>query len=188
MMGSSNDPVEISVHFGPDEWSETGLAALVGSYQDMLHAMGASAKDTVTQVNKQEGGSVSIRVSWDRRGTVMHTMTGLDDAGRLVPHGNKPGLLMYTEKDGETYLELPASSLQPCRTLSFRHLDRRTQAIGGTGLQFHGPGLPVLLPACWLLSAALAGSFAREETNCARTASHDAHWSAGFRRPAWRFR
>ena len=108
MMGSSNDPVEISVHFGPDEWSETGLAALVGSYQDMLHSMGASAKDTVTQVNKQEGGSVSIRVSWDRRGTVMHTMTGLDDAGRLVPHGNKPGLLMYTEKDGETYLELPA--------------------------------------------------------------------------------
>ncbi len=107
MMGSSNDPVEISVHFGPDDWTETRLTALVGSYQDKLHAMGAPAKDTVTQIDKREDGSVSIRVSWDRRGTVRNTMTGEDAAGRLVPHGNKPGLIMHTEQDGETYLEVP---------------------------------------------------------------------------------
>ncbi|WP_207345355.1 hypothetical protein [Arthrobacter sp. E3] len=109
MTDSSSKPVEISVHFGPDEWNETGLAALVASYQDMIQAMGAPMKDTVTHVDKQEDGSVRIRVSWDRRGTVIQTMTGKDAAGRLVPHGNEPGLIMYTEEDGATYLELPGT-------------------------------------------------------------------------------
>lgn len=107
MMDSGNEPVEISMHFSPEDWTEASLAALVGSYQAKLQAMGAPPQEILTHVDKQEDGSVDVNVSWDRRGTVMHTMTGRDAAGRLVPHGNKPGLIMYTEENGETYLEVP---------------------------------------------------------------------------------
>ncbi|MDJ0315182.1 hypothetical protein [Arthrobacter sp. H35-D1] len=139
MMGSSNDPVEISVHFGPDDWTETRLAMLVGSYQDRLRGMGAPAKDIVTEVDKQEDGSVRIHVSWNRRGTVMHTMTGRDASGRLVPDGDRPGLIMYTEDDGETYLEVPEKqSTAPPDPVAWARQTGRTT--------YRGPGNAVPWP------------------------------------------
>lgn len=105
MIDSGNDPVEISIHFGPDGWTEKGLADLVSSYQGKLRAMGAPAEEIVTQIDKREGGSGSIRVSWDRRGTSGPAMTGGDASGRVVPEGNEPGLTRYTEESGETYME-----------------------------------------------------------------------------------
>ena len=151
MMGSSNDPVEISVHFGPDDWTETRLAMLVGSYQDKLRGMGAPAKDIVTEVDKQEDGSVRIHVSWNRRSTVMHTMTGQDASGRLVPDGDRPGLIMRTEDDGETYLEVPEEKLSslPDPVEWTRRMDGATHRDEGAGV----PWIRFVVMAAGLVTA-----------------------------------
>ena len=106
MIDSGNEPVEISMHFSPEDWTETSLAAVVSSYQDKVRAMGAPPKDVITQVERLGDGSVSVHVSWDRRGTVMDPMTGDEVSGGPFTEGSRPGLIMYTEEDGETFVEL----------------------------------------------------------------------------------
>lgn len=106
MIESGNEPVEVSTHISPEDWTEATLGGLVGSYQDRVRAMGAPPEDVVTQVERLGDGSVSVRVSWDRRGTAMDPMAGDGASGGLEPDGSKPGLIMYTEEDGETFIEL----------------------------------------------------------------------------------
>lgn len=106
MTNSVGEPVEISMNFGPGEWTETTLAALVGTYQKNVEAMGAATAEVLTRVDRFADGSASVQVSWDRRGTIMNPMTGEDVSGGLAPDGSRPGLIMYTEENGETFVEL----------------------------------------------------------------------------------
>ena len=106
MMDSGNEPVEISMHFSPEDWTEASLATLVSSYQDKVQAMGAALEDVITQVERLGDGSVNVQVSWDRRSTVTDPMTGEDVSGGADTFGSKSALIMYTEEEDETFVEL----------------------------------------------------------------------------------
>lgn len=58
------EPVEISTRMRPGEWTEASLEELVNSYRTRILEMGASASDIVTDVERNDDGSVKVAVSW----------------------------------------------------------------------------------------------------------------------------
>lgn len=58
------EPVEISTRMRPGEWTEASLEELVNSYRTRIVEMGASASDIVTDVERNDDGSVKVAVSW----------------------------------------------------------------------------------------------------------------------------
>ncbi|HEX7202577.1 MAG TPA: hypothetical protein VF249_07395 [Arthrobacter sp.] len=60
------EPVEISTRMRPGEWTEASLEELVNSYRTRIVEMGASASDVVTDIERNDDGSVRVAVSWDK--------------------------------------------------------------------------------------------------------------------------
>jgi hypothetical protein len=60
------EPVEISTRMRPGEWTEASLEKLVNSYRTRIVEMGASASDVVTDIERNDDGSVRVAVSWDK--------------------------------------------------------------------------------------------------------------------------
>jgi hypothetical protein len=58
------EPVEISTRMRPGEWTEASLEELVNSYRKRILEMGASAADIVTDIDRNDDGSVRVAVSW----------------------------------------------------------------------------------------------------------------------------
>jgi len=58
------EPVEISTRMRPGEWTEASLEELVASYRARIVDMGASLADVVTDVERNDDGSVKVAVSW----------------------------------------------------------------------------------------------------------------------------
>lgn len=58
------EPVEISTRMRPGEWTEASVQDLVASYRARLQEMGAAASDVVTEVEKDDDGSVKVNVKW----------------------------------------------------------------------------------------------------------------------------
>ncbi|VXC07284.1 conserved hypothetical protein [Arthrobacter sp. 9AX] len=60
------EPVEISTRMRPGEWTEASLEELVNSYRQRIVEMGASVTDVVTDIDRNDDGSVRVAVSWDK--------------------------------------------------------------------------------------------------------------------------
>ncbi|WP_236782959.1 hypothetical protein [Arthrobacter sp. QXT-31] len=60
------EPVEISTRMRPGEWTEASLEELVTTYRAKILAMGASVSDVVTEVVRNDDGSVAVAVSWNK--------------------------------------------------------------------------------------------------------------------------
>ncbi|MHC6594142.1 hypothetical protein [Arthrobacter sp. C152] len=58
------EPVEISTRMRPGEWTEASLEELVGTYRTRIAEMGAPAADIVTDIERNDDGSVKVAVSW----------------------------------------------------------------------------------------------------------------------------
>ncbi|TLM82751.1 hypothetical protein FDW83_12460 [Pseudarthrobacter sp. NamE2] len=58
------EPVEISTRMRPGEWTEASLEELVNSYRHRIVEMGASVSDIVTDIERNDDGSVRVAVSW----------------------------------------------------------------------------------------------------------------------------
>ncbi|ACL41178.1 hypothetical protein Achl_3217 [Pseudarthrobacter chlorophenolicus A6] len=58
------EPVEISTRMRPGEWTEASLEELVASYRTRIMDMGASLADVVTDIERNDDGSVKVAVSW----------------------------------------------------------------------------------------------------------------------------
>ncbi|WP_258803403.1 hypothetical protein [Pseudarthrobacter sp. NS4] len=60
------EPVEISTRMRPGEWTEASLEELVNTYRTRIVEMGASMSDVVTDIQRNDDGSVRVAVSWDK--------------------------------------------------------------------------------------------------------------------------
>lgn len=60
------EPVEISTRMRPGEWTEASLEELVTTYRAKILAMGAAVSEVVTEVVRNDDGSVAVAVSWSR--------------------------------------------------------------------------------------------------------------------------
>jgi hypothetical protein len=60
------EPVEISTRMRPGEWTEASLEELVTTYRAKILAMGAAVQEVVTDVERNDDGSVKVVVSWDK--------------------------------------------------------------------------------------------------------------------------
>jgi hypothetical protein len=60
------EPVEISTRMRPGDWTEESLQELVAKYQADLQQMGASPEAVVTDISRNDDGSVSVIVSWNK--------------------------------------------------------------------------------------------------------------------------
>ena len=60
------EPVEISTRMRPGEWTESSLEELVTTYRAKIMAMGAAVSEVVTEVLRNDDGSVAITVSWNK--------------------------------------------------------------------------------------------------------------------------
>jgi hypothetical protein len=58
------EPVEISTRMRPGEWTEASLEELLTTYRAKILAMGATAYEVVSEVERNDDGSVKIAVSW----------------------------------------------------------------------------------------------------------------------------
>ena len=58
------EPVEISTRMRPGEWTEASLEELVNTYRTRIAEMGAPAADIVTDIERNDDGSVKVAVSW----------------------------------------------------------------------------------------------------------------------------
>lgn len=60
------EPVEISTRMRPGEWTESSLEELVTTYRARILAMGAAVPEVVTEVVRNDDGSVAVSVAWNR--------------------------------------------------------------------------------------------------------------------------
>ena len=60
------EPVEISTRMRPGEWTESSLEELVTTYRAKILAMGAAVPEVVTEVVRNDDGSVAVSVSWNK--------------------------------------------------------------------------------------------------------------------------
>jgi hypothetical protein len=60
------EPVEISTRMRPGEWTEASLEELVTTYKAKILAMGATVSEVVTEVVRNDDGSVAVAVSWNK--------------------------------------------------------------------------------------------------------------------------
>ncbi|MDQ0632536.1 hypothetical protein QFZ40_000445 [Arthrobacter pascens] len=58
------EPVEISTRMRPGEWTEASLEELITTYRAKILAMGATVYEVVTEVERNDDGSVEVAVSW----------------------------------------------------------------------------------------------------------------------------
>jgi hypothetical protein len=58
------EPVEISTRMRPGEWTESSLEELATTYRAKILAMGASVSEVVTDIERNDDGSVKVAVSW----------------------------------------------------------------------------------------------------------------------------
>lgn len=58
------EPVEISTRMRPGEWTESSLEELLTTYRAKILAMGAGVSEVVTEVERNDDGSVKVAVSW----------------------------------------------------------------------------------------------------------------------------
>ena len=58
------EPVEISTRMRPGEWTESSLEELVTTYRAKILAMGAGVAEVMTDVERNDDGSVKVVVSW----------------------------------------------------------------------------------------------------------------------------
>lgn len=63
------EPVEISTRMRPGEWTEASLEELVTTYRAKILAMGASVPEVVTDIERNDDGSVVVAVSWAKPAT-----------------------------------------------------------------------------------------------------------------------
>lgn len=87
------EPVEISTRMRPGEWTESSLEELVTTYRAKILAMGASASEVVTDVERNDDGSVEVAVSWAKpaaadEGVVDGTAERNDTAARDAAERN----------------------------------------------------------------------------------------------------
>ena len=69
------EPVEISTRMRPGEWTESSLEELVTTYRAKILAMGAGVSEVVTEVERNDDGSVKVAVSWANPATADGTVT-----------------------------------------------------------------------------------------------------------------
>ena len=60
------EPVEISTRMRPGEWTEASLEELVTTYRAKILAMGAAVSEVLTEVVRNDDGSVAVAVSWNK--------------------------------------------------------------------------------------------------------------------------
>ena len=60
------EPVEISTRMRPGEWTEDSLVELVDTYRARMVGMGAPAAEVVTDIDRNDDGSVKVVVSWTK--------------------------------------------------------------------------------------------------------------------------
>jgi hypothetical protein len=60
------EPVEISTRMRPGEWTEDSLVELVDTYRARMAEMGAPAAEVVTEIERNDDGSVKVVVSWTK--------------------------------------------------------------------------------------------------------------------------
>ena len=70
------EPVEISTRMRPGEWTESSLEELVTTYRAKLMGMGASVADIVTEVDRNDDGSVRVFVAWRKDDAPNEAATG----------------------------------------------------------------------------------------------------------------
>ena len=70
------EPVEISTRMRPGEWTESSLEELVTTYRAKLMGMGAGVADIITEVDRNDDGSVRVSVSWRKDETANEAATG----------------------------------------------------------------------------------------------------------------
>lgn len=70
------EPVEISTRMRPGEWTESSLEELVTTYRAKLMGMGASVADIVTEVERNDDGSVRVFVAWRKDDAANEAATG----------------------------------------------------------------------------------------------------------------
>ncbi|GAB16359.1 hypothetical protein ARGLB_118_00230 [Arthrobacter globiformis NBRC 12137] len=83
------EPVEISTRMRPGEWTESSLEELVTTYRAKILAMGAAVSEVLTEVVRNDDGSVSVSVSWNKGayadepegGAFTNTESKVDTAG-----------------------------------------------------------------------------------------------------------
>ncbi|WP_427172474.1 hypothetical protein [Arthrobacter sp. 92] len=83
------DPVEISTRMRPGEWTEKSLEEVITLYRAKLMEMGAVAGEIVTEVERDDDGSVSVALSWSRIPARHAAPAGGNPAGR-TPAGASP--------------------------------------------------------------------------------------------------
>lgn len=60
------EPVEISTRMRPGEWTESSLEELVTTYRARILTMGAAVSEIVTEVVRNDDGSVAVSVTWNK--------------------------------------------------------------------------------------------------------------------------
>ena len=60
------EPVEISTRMRPGEWTEDSLVELLDTYRARMAEMGAPAAEVVTDIERNDDGSVKVVVSWTK--------------------------------------------------------------------------------------------------------------------------
>lgn len=78
------EPVEISTRMRPGEWTEAGLEELVTLYRARLMEMGARAAEVVTEVERDDDGSVQVAVSWNKSPSAVVPAAGEQRTGTQV--------------------------------------------------------------------------------------------------------
>lgn len=74
------EPVEISTRMRPGEWTEASLEELVTTYRAKILAMGAAVREVVTDVERNDDGSVKVVVSWAKPAVADETTAAGDTA------------------------------------------------------------------------------------------------------------
>jgi hypothetical protein len=78
------EPVEISTRMRPGEWTEESLEMLVASYRGELSGMGAAASEINVVIDRDDGGGVSVVVSWHKPDVAQELTEVKDDAGLVA--------------------------------------------------------------------------------------------------------
>lgn len=85
------EPVEISTRMRPGEWTESSLEELVTTYRARILAMGAAVSEVVTEVDRNDDGSVAVSVAWNKGDYADESEAGVRAPGEAAPGEAKTG-------------------------------------------------------------------------------------------------
>ncbi|MBT2519523.1 hypothetical protein [Arthrobacter sp. ISL-28] len=85
------EPVEISTRMRPGEWTESSLEELVTTYRARILAMGAAVSEVVTEVVRNDDGSVAVSVAWNKGAYADEAEAGAPASGETTPGQAKTG-------------------------------------------------------------------------------------------------